>query len=155
MSVTEAGNDPLNFVLTTAMDSGAIASSSGDATPAPPQIHVHHFHHKSCQHHPEVHCTPFLSGGPASSRCDDDYAVVLNSKNTTRSFLGSKTQPNNNKNSNIMFSAPRKNFCTATIRHPSLASLVLHQPRHTHSPESVAASRSYLFGVGHGSIIPI
>lgn len=147
MSSAKAETDPLTLAIATAVDTVTAAPSAGESTPTTPQIHVHHFHHQSCLHHPEVLCTTLPTGVPVVSRSEDDYAVVFNSSNATRSPFRPTLQPFNNKLSTVIFTAPRKTVCTATIRHPSLASLVLHQPRNTHSLEPVSPSNSSFFNV--------
>ncbi|VDD79148.1 unnamed protein product [Mesocestoides corti] len=144
MSSVRADTDPLNLAIATAVDTVASATSF-DTSTAAPQIHVHHFHHLSCAHHPDILCTPLPTGTPTAARSEDDYAVVLNST-SIRSPLRPALQPAHNKLSTVVFTAPRKTVCTATIRHPILASLSLHEPRNTHSLDPVAPSGS-LFNV--------
>ncbi|KAL5110731.1 Suppressor of cytokine signaling 7 [Taenia crassiceps] len=151
MSSAKAGTDPFTLAIATAVDTVAAAPTAGETTPATPQIHVHHFHHQSCLHHPEVLCTTLPTGVPVVSRSEDDYAVVLNSTNATCSPLRPTLQPVNNKLSTVIFTAPRKTVCTATIRHPSLASLVFHQPRNTHSLDPASPSNSSFFNNATGA----
>ncbi|KAL5971928.1 Suppressor of cytokine signaling 7 [Taenia solium] len=151
MSSAKAGTDPFTLAIATAVDTVTASPSVGETTSTTPQIHVHHFHHQSCPHHPEVLCTSLPAGVPVVSRSEDDYAVVFNSTNATRSPFRPTLQPVNNKLSTVIFAAPRKTVCTATIRHPSLASLVFHQPRNTHSLDPVSPSNSSFFNNATGT----
>lgn len=108
------------------------ANSTNDII-STPTIHVHHFHHHSCLHHPELICQNFQQTAPVDPHSEDQYAVILNSNYPLRQVA----QPAQaNKQSAFTYAATRKPTSTATIRHPVPASLAL-QRRYFHSPDPI------------------
>ncbi|VDO04505.1 unnamed protein product [Rodentolepis nana] len=113
-------------------------ANSTTELPSPPTIHVHHFHHHSCLHHPEVLCQNPQPTGSLESSNEYQYAVILNPNSplgrTTQSSLASKQ-------SAFTYARKPAPIVTATIRHPIETSLPL-QRRYFHSPEPPQRSHS-------------
>ncbi|KAM7538108.1 hypothetical protein Aperf_G00000072246 [Anoplocephala perfoliata] len=106
------------------------ANSANDVVSAP-TIHVHHFHHHSCLHHPELLCQNFQPTAPVDPHSEDQYAVILNPNYPSRQVAHPAQA---NKQSAFSYTASRKPISTATIRHPIPASLALPR-RYFHSPD--------------------
>lgn len=132
--------DPITLAIATASESAnVIQPQTGYVATTAAQIHVHHFHHQSCQHHTDSVCVTLPhAASQTHPRSEDDYAVVFNSTNAHSPYPPAlqPVAPTSSKHSNTEFVLPRKGVCTATIRHPSIAALCLHSPRPTMTCET-------------------
>nr|CDS27208.1 hypothetical protein HmN_000158100 [Hymenolepis microstoma] len=138
MFSTRAKADSTNFSNKIILNTVVPEANSSNDLASPPTIHVHHFHHHSCLHHPEVLCQNSQPTGLLESSNEYQYAVILNPNSPLRRTTES---PLAAKQSAFTFTRKPASIVTATIRHPIETSFPL-QRRYFHSPEPPQRSHS-------------
>ncbi|KAM3187911.1 hypothetical protein ACTXT7_001317 [Hymenolepis weldensis] len=137
MFSTRAKAGSSTFSITTIRNTVESEANITNDLVSPPTIHVHHFHHHSCLHHPQVLCQNRQPTGSLESSNEDQYAVILNPNSPLRQAQSTLAT----KQSAFTYTRKPTSTATATIRHPIQTSLPF-QRRYFHSPEPLQRSHS-------------